>query len=185
MTERVRPGDAVRVGQGTAQERAASAEAYRWSDLVLGGDRACLPWHLRLDGNGRSRPATFGELLKACRDSGIAVQVGSLPQGQNAEVDFDTATITLAPGLTETSARSALVHEIVHLERGSFDAADEEAEERRVEEETVRRLIPDSVLSRGLWRMAEELGVYPSTIVDRVRGLSDDEVKAGFRWGDW
>ena len=185
MTERARPGDAVRTGVPAAQERAVSAEAYRWSDLVLGGERAGWPWHLRLDDNGRSRPATFGELLKGCRDSGIAVQVGDLPQGQNGEADFHQATITLAPGLIETFARETLVHEIVHLERGPAEDDEEEAEERRVEAETLRRLIPDSLLSRGLWRMAEELGVYPSTIVNRVRGLTDDEVKAGFRWGDW
>lgn len=48
---------------------------------------------------------------------------------QHAEVHYPSLTITIAAGLKQRERNAALMHEVVHLERGSVHSADTEREE--------------------------------------------------------
>lgn len=62
------------------------------------------------------------------------------------DVDFDTATITIAPLADPAETRCAITAGLIHLCHGPAAEGHEEAEERQVHEEVARLLVPRSAL---------------------------------------
>lgn len=108
---------------------------------------------------------------------GVTLRFAPLPDGQVAETCFDTATVTLAPGLKQRERNDAMMHELVHVERGSVHEAYAEREEQVVEEETARRLIPLAALldalrwTRDVHQLAVELHCTTETVLTRFNTM--------------
>ena len=98
--------------------------------------------------------------------------------------DEATRTVWLDCGLTGVERRCTLVHELVHAERGDVPCEDPVLavrQERIVDREAARRLVPVALLADGLrWTVrAEELAavleVDLATLRTRLRCLTDAE----------
>ncbi|AOT25779.1 peptidase [Mycobacterium phage Tortellini] len=98
-----------------------------------------------------------------------------LPEGVRGLVR--DGTIWLCRTLTQAERRSTLTHELVHLERGIPHHVYREMEERAVDVETARRLIPLSALidalreSRDPADLAEALWTDEHTVTVRLEAL--------------
>jgi hypothetical protein len=90
------------------------------------------------------------------------------------------STIWLDERLTEIEARCALAHELVHLELGHV-GHQPPAVEDKVRQRTARWLVPFSKLWRVRhWQgpihgLAEDLGVTPAVLRDRLRWSTHEE----------
>lgn len=78
--------------------------------------------------------------------------------------DFDQRTVTIARDASVPVFAATLTHELQHLRRGPCYVGDEEAEERRVDEDTARLLVPQDLLPAVLDRvnpahLARDLGI--------------------------
>lgn len=94
---------------------------------------------------------------------------------------FEPPCITITSGMTQAERRSTLTHELIHHERGSVPAINENAEERIVDDLAARRLIPlDVLLDKMVYcydehELAEVLWVDVPTVVTRLRNLTRAE----------
>lgn len=79
-------------------------------------------------------------------------------QGLTVTESRRPSVIMLSHTLTQTERKHVLAHELVHVERGGGCPFDPTREERRVEDEAVRRLVPLSALHAELVRR-ESAGV--------------------------
>lgn len=90
------------------------------------------------------------------------------------------STIWLDDQLTETKARCALAHELVHLELGHVGHQPPMIEEK-VRERAARWLVPIQALyihrhwQGRLYGLAEDLGITEAVLMDRLRWLTEDE----------
>lgn len=104
-----------------------------------------------------------------------------LPDDTIALAYFTSDRIEIGKGLLQSERRSALTHELIHLERGPVAPAYAELEERTVDDEAARRLISvDALIDALLWssneaELAEELWVGEDMIRVRLAGLYPDE----------
>lgn len=104
-----------------------------------------------------------------------------LPEEIVGEVDFDARTVTLAHGLTQAERRCTIAHETQHILRGPVGAGVVAREERLVDREAARLLIPLEALAEALlwsydeYEVAEELWVDVATVRARLANLTSDE----------
>ena len=114
----------------------------------------------------------------------VALTMRPLPTGTSAYVDFDDGHIYIDTSLLQRERNDALAHELTHLERGRPVARFEDAEERAVNEEVARRLIPLDELvqalrwSRNPTELAEDLNCTESTVLTRLARLTPDEARS-------
>jgi hypothetical protein len=117
-------------------------------------------------------------------DEDLIVRVAPLGHGLMGLWDESTRTLWLDARLSATERRCTLVHELIHAERGDVpceDAALDARQERRVEQEAARRLIPLGALVDSLrWtaqvdELAELLEVDVETLLARIGGLTRSE----------
>lgn len=109
-----------------------------------------------------------------------------LPVDVKGVCDFHAKRITLDVDLLEIEARCTLAHELLHAMRGPVPANPVLAarEERQVEQQAARRLIPLGALIEALkWsrrhsEVAEALGVDEGMLGARVDGLEACELQA-------
>lgn len=124
-------------------------------------------------------------MLRASPD--VTLHVGPLPDGQAGETCYDTWTVTIAPGLKQRERNDALAHELIHLERGPAPPAYAAADERAVEEEAARRLIPLAALldalrwTRDLHQLAVELHCTVETVRVRFATMRHPAERAAVR----
>lgn len=101
--------------------------------------------------------------------------------GARAEVHWPSRTITMDPLLLQAERRSALTHELGHIERGPFPCWATDREERAVDATAARRLIDIRALGDALvWsqdphEVAEELWVDVPTLEARIAHLHPSE----------
>lgn len=94
---------------------------------------------------------------------------------------FATDTIQMRTGMLQAERRSTLTHELVHLERGPFPRWKRPREERLVDAEAARRLIPfDRLADAMVWsgdefEAAEELWVDVRMVRARLGSLTKAE----------
>ena len=108
-----------------------------------------------------------------------------LPVDVKGVCDFQAKRITLDVDLLEVEARCTLAHELLHAMRGPVPANPVLAarEERQVEQQAARRLIPLGALIEALkWsrrpsEVAEALGVDEDMLGARVDGLEACELQ--------
>lgn len=92
--------------------------------------------------------------------------------------DHSRRLIVINVGLSRAEERCTLTHEIVHAERGPVPAHHAAREERVVDAEAARRLIPlDALLETLGWaccpaEAAEALGVDVPTLLTRIAALA-------------
>lgn len=109
----------------------------------------------------------------------VALTVTSLPEDLHALTDGET--VWLHTPLFQAERRCAIEHEMIHLERGEHCAQDEAAE-RRTEQEVARRLIPwEELLSGVRWarserELADELSVTMKVLRARAETLHAGEL---------
>lgn len=95
----------------------------------------------------------------------------------------DGRRIWLDTRLTDTEARCALTHELVHISRG-HDSHQSPASEASVRAATARLLIPWTAITARTgsqldeWHLAQELGVTAHVLADRLRYASVEELRA-------
>ena len=95
----------------------------------------------------------------------------------------DGRRIWLDTHLTDTEARCALTHELVHISRG-HDSHQSSASEASVRAATARLLIPWDAITEHTgsqldeWHLAQELGVTTHVLGDRLRYASVEELRA-------
>ena len=95
-------------------------------------------------------------------------------------------TITLTRGLSQVERRCAVMHELIHDERG-IPTGPDPGEELAVEREVARRLIPleqliwVAKLNLPLVDAAEELWVRPDLVELRVRSITHPAEVARWR----
>lgn len=117
----------------------------------------------------------------------ITLELVRLRAPQTAGVIHATRTILLDPRIGQRHRNDAVAHELVHLERGPAVVGFEVHEERAVEEETARRLIPIGDLCRALrWtrdvdELAEELWVSRETLLVRMATMTHPAERAAVR----
>jgi hypothetical protein len=132
----------------------------------------------------------------AAAERGVVVRVDAVADllgGALCAVRCGVPIIVLSPSLSPSDQRAALAHELIHLERGggiddlslpSGWQHEVAREERRVDDEVARRLVPRSVLrdaERSGVTSAGELAAHlevPSWVVERAL-----ELMAGDRGG--
>lgn len=91
------------------------------------------------------------------------------------------STIVLHPDMLQVERRCTLAHELVHVDMGHTSGCNT-AEERAVQAETARRLIPLHRLADTLaWALshdeaADELWVTPEVLTDRIEHLTPEEL---------
>jgi hypothetical protein len=105
-----------------------------------------------------------------------------LPEGILGLTDFGAMTVTLAHGMTQTERRCTIAHETEHILRGPAPAGHLAREERVVDHNAARKLLPDvRVIGEALaWahslsEAAEELWVDETTLGARLDGLHPAE----------
>lgn len=76
----------------------------------------------------------------------ITIKRGDTAPDELGSVEFDARLITISRTATAGEFRATLAHEMVHLLRGPTYVDEEEAEERIVDEETARMLVPADAL---------------------------------------
>lgn len=128
---------------------------------------------------------------RALRDLGDVVLVRDVPlagpRGLAIVFPDGEPVVALDPALSRVERRSVLAHELVHLERGILpqDAPDHVVarEERLVDDETARRLVPadelravaasllDVAEAVEAWQLAEHFDVTEAVIHRRVDEL--------------
>lgn len=109
-----------------------------------------------------------------------------LPVDVKGVCDFQAKRITLDVDLLEVEARCTLAHELLHAIRGPVPANPVLAarEERQVEQQAARRLIPLGALIEALkWsrrpsEVAEALGVDEDMLGARMAGMDAVELQA-------
>lgn len=117
-------------------------------------------------------------VLRSREDVGCSIV--DLPDGTAGQVWFATQRVEIASDLLQRERRSALSHELVHLERGPCGGCSAR-EEQAVQAESARRLIPFADLVEALlwtqdeWELAEELWVDVDTVLVRLQMLSAGE----------
>lgn len=90
-------------------------------------------------------------------------------------------TITLHPDQDQAQRRSTLAHELAHVERGPFDSACRDLEERAVDDVAARRLITlDQLAGALVWaydvvELAGELWVDVEIVRVRLANLTEAE----------
>ena len=100
-----------------------------------------------------------------------------------ARFDHETGQLVMRPGMLQRQRRSAIAHEVVHVERGPVPDDDRLAarEEAAVSSEAARRLISVHALGEALaWarsehELAEELHVDIQTVRVRLSRLHPSE----------
>lgn len=118
----------------------------------------------------------------------VALTVTPLPSDFHALTDG--RTVWLHTPLLQAERRCAIEHEMIHLEAGDYCAQDD-AVERRVEQEVSRRLIPWEALKReSRWarseaELAEELWVTEKVLRARVETLRADELMELAQAAQW
>jgi hypothetical protein len=102
--------------------------------------------------------------------------------GPAGETDFEANTISLRRGMTHDERRSTVLHECLHVERGAPLTTMEGREERRVERESARLLLPDIravgealAWGRDVAEAAWELNVDSGTLRIRLENLHPAE----------
>lgn len=102
--------------------------------------------------------------------------------GVAGETDFEAGTISLRRGMTHDERRSTILHECIHVERGPVLDTLVDREERRVEREAARTLLPDIravgealAWGRDLAEAAWELNVDTGTLHIRLTTLHPAE----------
>ena len=128
---------------------------------------------------------------RALRDLGDIVLVRDVPlagpRGLAIVFPDGEPVVALDPALSRVERRSVLAHELVHLERGLLPAGAPEhvvaREERLVDDETARRLVPadelravaasllDVAEAVEAWQLAEHFDVTEAVIHQRVDEL--------------
>lgn len=92
-----------------------------------------------------------------------------------------TQTVSIRTNLTQSERRSTLAHELIHLDRGPAVRGFEEQEERAVDEQAARWLIPlDKLADALVWAFDDEevadlLWVDLDTVQTRLVTLTADE----------
>ncbi|MBA2952161.1 hypothetical protein GON03_19275 [Nocardioides sp. MAH-18] len=93
-----------------------------------------------------------------------------------------TQDVSIRRGMTQAERRSTVTHEVVHLERGPAVRGFSEREEREVDKEAARRLLPDirEVGEALAWascvdEAADELWVDRGTLRARLEHLHPAE----------
>lgn len=110
----------------------------------------------------------------------IHISFVRMPDGVPGRTD-GIRIIWLDKRLQQDERRCALVHELVHLERGHV-GCQEPAVERQVRIETARRLIPiDDLCQHAAWansiyELAQDLWVTPEVATDRLQSLTPTEM---------
>lgn len=95
----------------------------------------------------------------------------------------DGRRIWLDARLTDTEARCALMHELVHISRG-HDSHQSPASEASVRAATARLLIPWDAITAHIgsqldeWHLAQEIGVTTHVLADRLKYASVEELRA-------
>lgn len=111
------------------------------------------------------------------------LHLAKLPTGTWAETHWPSLTVTIDSRLLQAERRSAIAHELVHIERGPVptDPVLAAREEAAVEQETARRLIPlDRLVDALAWahnieEAADELWVDVETLRVRLDHLHPSE----------
>jgi hypothetical protein len=129
------------------------------------------PWHPWRDLRGRTHLAFHVAPLPAATGGAVHVRRG------------DRSLIILDPNLTQVERRCALAHELVHDERGG--GCDQPGmpdmwahvalrEERRTDDEAVRRLVPPAQLLEYCVRIADAQGsLGPAEVADEFNVTID------------
>lgn len=113
--------------------------------------------------------------------SGWEVATAPLPAGVRGLCDYTYRQIWIADGLHPWQRRATVLHEIIHAERGPALVWHEAREERQVNRETARRLIPIQALGEVMQgtqdprTAAAWLEVPVSMIWARIQGLHPSE----------
>ncbi len=111
----------------------------------------------------------------------VTVRWVDLPRGILGLADFKTDTIFLAKGMTQAERRSVCWHEALHLLRGKVPAHLSAREEKAIDAQAARDLIPLAALIDAMaWsndesEIAAELTVSVDLVRSRLRGLDGDE----------
>ena len=123
----------------------------------------------------------------------VEVRIAALPDGILGEIRGGGELIVLRRGTTSAQRRCTLAHEIVHLERGlpqRLPPALLAREERRVDVEVGRRLIPIGALADAIAAvgpdervLATELWVDRATLRGRLCDLTRRDPSALSRLG--
>lgn len=110
--------------------------------------------------------------------SHIRLRWARLPDGLYGYTDHDAGEIVLAVGLTQAERRCTIAHETQHAMRGPVPSYLRAREERTVDREAARLLLPDiRVIGDALaWAFdveeaAAELWVDPDTLRARLASL--------------
>jgi hypothetical protein len=103
-------------------------------------------------------------------------------EGDAGVTDFEANTISLRRGMTHDERRSTILHECLHVERGAVLETMTQKEERRVEREAARLLLPNIravgealAWGRDLAESAWELNVDEGTLYVRLTNLHPAE----------
>lgn len=99
----------------------------------------------------------------------------------------DGETVWLDDRLNAAQTLCALLHELVHIERGHTSHQTEQVE-MEVRYEVARRLLPlDRIVGvckggRSLKSLADELGVTQQVLMDRAASLTDEQAERAGCW---
>lgn len=110
----------------------------------------------------------------------VTISFVRMPDGAPGRTD-GIRTIWLDNRLQQDERRCALVHELVHLERGHV-GCQAPAVEHQVRIETARRLIPINDLcqhaawANSIYDLAQDLWVTPEVATDRLQSLTPLEM---------
>lgn len=118
-----------------------------------------------------------------------------LPDGSWGETCFDSRTVTISPGLNQAERRCTIAHETQHILRGPAPVSLVDYEERVVDRNVARLLLPDlqaigDALAWACWHdvhaAADELWVDEFVLQTRLDHLHPSE--RGFlrrRFAEW
>lgn len=105
-----------------------------------------------------------------------------LPSGTWGITDFETKTVTLTHGMSQTERRCTIAHETQHILRGPVPLHLVVREERTVDANAARLLIPDVeaigdalAWAHNLHEAADELWVDPEILTARLEHLHPAE----------
>lgn len=102
--------------------------------------------------------------------------------GPRGKVSHARQAISLRIGMTRAERRDALLHELIHLERGPVGRSMKAKEEEQVRRQTARLALPDldAIADALAWahcpeEAAEELGVSVPVLAKRLAHLRPSE----------
>lgn len=105
-----------------------------------------------------------------------------LPEGLLGLIDFGAQTVTLDSRLTQAERRCTIAHETEHIRRGPVPAHLRAREERTVDRNVARRMLPDIkavgealAWAHQLEEAADELWVDEATLRARLEHLHPAE----------